>query len=231
MTPYVFFDLDDTLLDHGRASRTGALRLYERHPVLSALGEDDFLARWPELTERHMDRYFAGEIDYATHRRARMRELFSWVSVDIGDAEADAAFEVYFAAYEQAFQAFDDVAPCLDRLEGADVSIGVITNGRVGPQRKKLEALGLAQRFSAVLITEELGIHKPDAKVFVEAARRAKRPIGECVYVGDKRETDAEAATAAGMRGIWLDRRGGVAALEETLRISELGALAAVLGV
>ncbi len=230
MTPYVYFDLDDTLLDHGSASQVGAGSLFERYPVLEKLGRNYFLSRWPELTERHMDRYFAGEVDFAAQRRARMRELFSWVSVEVDDADADAAFEVYVSAYFAAIRAFDDVAPCLDALDRAGVAAGVLTNGRVSAQTRKLEALGLGGRFRSVLVTEEIGVHKPNPKVFVEAARRAGRPVGECVYVGDKRETDACAAVAAGMHGIWLDRH-GTAALEETLRITDLGALPAVLGI
>jgi putative hydrolase of the HAD superfamily len=230
MTPFVFFDLDDTLLDHTSASRVGAVHLFRRYPELAKLGEGYFLSRWPELTEKHMDRYFAGEIDYPAQRRSRMRELFSWVSVEVTDGDADEAFAVYVEAYESAYGAFDDVGPCLAALERAEVPIGVITNGRVVAQSKKLDALGLSKRLAVVLITEELGFHKPDGRVFVEAARRASRPLDECAYVGDKRDTDAGAAAAAGMHGIWLDRH-GTSALEETIRITELGSLAAVLGV
>jgi putative hydrolase of the HAD superfamily len=227
--PVVFFDLDDTLLDHRSASQHGASRLFDHYPALGALGRGHFLSRWPELTEKHMDRYFEGATDYVAQRRARMRELFSWVSVEMSDAEADEAFGVYIAAYETRFRTFDDVAPCLEMLEAAGVRIGIITNGQISTQRQKLDAIGLLVRVSPVVISEELGVHKPDRAVFVEAARRASRPIGECVYVGDKPETDARAAAAAGMHGIWIDRHGR-SALEETIRITELTALPALLG-
>ncbi len=227
--PVVFFDLDDTLLDHRSASRHGASRLFESYPVLADLGREIFLSRWPELTEKHMDRYFNGEVDFPQQRRARMRELFSWVDAEVTDEEADDAFAVYMAAYEEGFRVFDDVLPCLVVLEAAGVRVGIITNGRVTAQRRKLDALGFSDRLSPILISEEIGVHKPNRAVFEEAARRADRPIGECVYVGDKEETDAQAAVAAGMHGVWLDRH-GTSALEETLRITELTALPALLG-
>jgi putative hydrolase of the HAD superfamily len=227
--PAVFFDLDDTLLDHLGASLRGAGELFDRYPALSTLGRGLFLARWPELTEKHMDRCFQGQVDFATQRRSRMRELFSWVSVELSDAEADEAFGCYLDAYQASFRAFDDVAPCLEMLEAAGVRVGIITNGQITTQRKKLDALDLSARVAPVLITEELGVHKPDPAVFVEAARRAGRPLAECVYVGDKPETDARAAAAAGMHGIWIDRH-GTSALDELLRITELTALPALLG-
>jgi putative hydrolase of the HAD superfamily len=49
--PVVFFDLDDTLLDHKGASRLGAGCLFDRYPALETLGRGTFLSRWPELTE------------------------------------------------------------------------------------------------------------------------------------------------------------------------------------
>jgi len=207
--PFVFFDLDGTLLDHPSASREAALELRVAFPALARIEEATFLDDWVALTERHMDRYFAGHVDFASQRRARMRELLSWGEQPIDDAEADAAFELYLSAYRERWRLFDDALPCLDALAARGVELGVITNGGVEAQTRKLERTGILGRFSAVVITGELGVHKPDPRVFAVAAERARRPAEECVYVGDKLETDARAASASGMRGVWLDRSRG----------------------
>ena len=50
---------------------------------------------------------------------------------------------------------------------------------------------------------------KPDPRTSELACLRLGVPARAAVYVGDQREVDALAATAAGLRGIWLNRNGG----------------------
>jgi putative hydrolase of the HAD superfamily len=59
-----------------------------------------------------------------------------------------------------------------------------------------------------VLTSAEAGVAKPDAAIFHEACRRAGCAPQDSIYVGDRLETDAMAARAAGLHGIWLDRSG-----------------------
>ena len=58
---------------------------------------------------------------------------------------------------------------------------------------------------------------KPDPRIFHHACDRLGLAPREVAYVGDRRETDAVAASDAGLRGIWLDREGasGVRTLED----------------
>jgi len=207
--PFLFFDLDGTLLDHPSASREAALHLRVAFPSLARIDEATFLDDWVALTERHMDRYFAGHVDFVTQRRARMRELLSWVGEDLDDGRADEAFDIYLEAYRRRWRLYADALPCLDALAADGARLGVITNGGVEAQTRKLERTGILARFEVVVITGALGVHKPDPRVFEVAATRAGRPASGCVYVGDKLETDARGARAAGMRGVWLDRARG----------------------
>ena len=80
--------------------------------------------------------------------------------------------------------------------------LGMISNGLVGQQRDKLARLGLLSRFDPLVISEEAGVTKPHARIFLEACRRAGKAPSDCLYVGDKRETDALAARDAGLRAV-----------------------------
>jgi FMN phosphatase YigB (HAD superfamily) len=51
-------------------------------------------------------------------------------------------------------------------------------------------------------------VAKPVRRVFELACGRLGVPTRAAVYVGDQLEADALAATAAGLRGIWLNRTG-----------------------
>jgi epoxide hydrolase-like predicted phosphatase len=74
----------------------------------------------------------------------------------------------------------------------------------------------LEQLFDEVVISGEVGMRKPDADVFLLAARRLRLRPGECVFVDDTK-ANVEAAEAVGMRGLVHERA------EETIpRLSAL---------
>jgi putative hydrolase of the HAD superfamily len=196
----ILFDIDDTLLDHGRAERAAAGRLHGRIGSVEPL--DDFLAKWSAALERHYPRYLAGEVSLIEQRRGRLRET---VDRNLTDAAADGLYLEYFADYEQTWSLFSDVLPCLDRLAGH--RLGVISNGQVEQQRRKLSQTGILDRFQLIVVSEQFGRAKPDPAIFRHACEAAGVRPAEAIYVGDRYDVDAQAARAAGLHGIWLDRR------------------------
>lgn len=103
----------------------------------------------------------------------------------------------------------DDALPTLDALDASGVRIGVITNGDLDFQQNKVEQLGLTPRIERLVASGEVGVTKPDARIFEVACERFGVAAQEALYVGDRLTTDAIGAARAGLRGVWLDRVGG----------------------
>jgi len=198
----IFFDWDDTMLDHGHASRVGAAALYRQFTdtVSSSLGE--FQAAWRVAQDTHFPRFARGEISFVEHRVARMRHAFD--DPEMAPEVAVARFEVYSRHYKENWRLFDDVIPCLDRLQGHP--LGIISNGKLTEQSHKLERMGVAGRFPVVVISDEVGVGKPDSRIFMEACRRIDAQPGDCIYVGDDWNNDVIGSRAVGMTPIWLNR-------------------------
>ena len=95
----IFFDLDGTLFDHDAAERQGAQAFQLEHSDLFGESPSAFVALWHSVSEKHMERFFAGDIGEQDQRRARMRELFSRERSALSDQEADQLFELYLAKY------------------------------------------------------------------------------------------------------------------------------------
>ena len=75
----------------------------------------------------------------------------------------------------------------------------------------------LADLFDAVVISGEVGLHKPQPEIYRLAAARLGVPPGRCVFVDDLRE-NCVAAEAVGMTAILhRDPAGTVGRLEELL--------------
>lgn len=205
----VLFDLDDTLFDH-RGAVDGGIRAHRRsHPALMAADDALESERWTALEELHYHRYLAGELDFAGQRRARALGFLEPFAIALTDAEADHWFDAYFERYREAWQLHPDALPTLDAL--AHLRLGIITNGELSFQTTKLERLLLHDRMEHVVASGELGITKPDPRIFEHTVALFDVSPEAAAYVGDRLETDAIGAASAGLTGIWLARHGATA--------------------
>lgn len=93
---------------------------------------------------------------------------------------------------------FPGLLPLLDRLQAADIAMGVCTNKLEGLSVQLLEALGMRHYFGAVVGPDTIGIAKPDAAPFRETLARLGLPKACAIMVGDS-ETDILTARNAGV--------------------------------
>jgi putative hydrolase of the HAD superfamily len=218
----IFFDLDDTLLDHQTADYNAVTDFYKTISIAMSLPE--FLAAWRAAQERHYVRYYAGEISFQQQRRERLREV---IDSTLNDEAADRIFARYLNGYESHWVLFDDVLPCFERL--STHRLGLITNGDGILQRRKLAKTGITDKFDCIVISDECGYAKPDKEIFLYACELAGEDPKNSVHIGDRINLDAQGACNAGLRGIWLNRKSAVASDCTTLVIASLDALPAVL--
>lgn len=229
----MLFDLDATLMDHDAARVAGFARhlaewLPDRHAgELQRLDEE-----WRRLEALHYEQYASGECSSVEQRRRRVRGMHDLLGHALpSDADADAWFASYLGHYRAQWRAFDDVVPALAALCAAhpELALGVVTNGEGEPQRAKLAAIGLADRFAVVVASGEVGFAKPDGAIFALACERLGVEPALTAHVGDRLDLDAQAASSAGLLGIWLDRGGTQRPPRGVTRIVTLHELPAVL--
>lgn len=101
---------------------------------------------------------------------------------------------------------YPDVVPTLKNLCDRGITLGVLSNfdSRL---YSVLKALNLADFFSSVTISTEVGAAKPSPQIFTAALGKHHCAAELAWHVGDSFEEDFQAAKAAGLRGIWLDRK------------------------
>ena len=71
----------------------------------------------------------------------------------------------------------------------------------------QLEVLGITGFFEGIAWSEEIGIEKPDPRIFEVMLDRIGATPDETVYVGDSYEADVVGASGAGIRVIHADYR------------------------
>jgi putative hydrolase of the HAD superfamily len=202
----VLFDLDDTLFDHAGAVATGITRHRRTLPGWQRFDDTAEALRWHGLEEQHYHRYLAGELDY--HGQRRVRALDFAAPYEVALTDPDAWFEGYRRHYEDAWSLLPEALPCLDALEAAlpGVHFAVITNSELDAQLVKMHRTALTARIDTLVASGELGVAKPDPRIFLAGCARLGVRPGEAVYVGDRLRTDAVGAASAGLTGVWLDR-------------------------
>jgi putative hydrolase of the HAD superfamily len=199
----LFFDIDNTLLNNDAAQMAAAASVYKTDTQLQDLySEEAFPGLWNQVTEKYVHQYMTGKISFEQQRRERWMQIFK---TDPDEAHMADFFKEYLKAYEDSWQLYPDVIPLLERYK--DTPKGIISNGDGDQQRQKLTRTGIDHYFDVVVISSDIGVSKPDPKIFEHAAGQAGKPPSQCWYVGDKVDTDAKAAKDAGFVGVWVNRK------------------------
>jgi len=106
------------------------------------------------------------------------------------------------------FDVADPMAePALRLVRDRGLTAGVVSNSN-GTIRSILQALGLLPYLAFVLDSAEVGVEKPDPRIFRLAVEQARVAPREAVYVGDLYSVDVRGARAAGLDAILLDPAG-----------------------
>jgi putative hydrolase of the HAD superfamily len=100
---------------------------------------------------------------------------------------------------------FADARNTIPKL-AASYTLGLVTNGASCLQREKLAASGLAGYFTAIVVSADLGVAKPDPSVFEHAVGLLGAKTEATTMVGDSIEKDAVGARAAGLGAVWVNR-------------------------
>lgn len=126
-------------------------------------------------------------------RFADFAEFFSELYIHFGTAEA------WFV--------YPDVVPALINWRRMGIELGVLSNfdSRI---YSVLQALDLREFFGSVTICTQVGVAKPDPEIFAIALSKHNCPPKAAWHIGDDVDDDYEGAKSAGVRGIWINRKG-----------------------
>lgn len=97
-----------------------------------------------------------------------------------------------------------DVVSCLERLSRR-YRLGVIANQQ-SSVRDAMRRDGIERCFEVWGVSEDLGLEKPDLRIFRRALEEAGVEPARAAMAGDRLDYDVRPAAAAGMRTVWVLR-------------------------
>lgn len=197
--------MDETLFDDAYARRRGLRAVHSKEPTLRRHSLDWLFSEYGRL----LNAYHRGEVerrvDPDTARRERFRRLGRSCGVSWPDGTIDELVALYRATYVASGRAVPGAHGLL-RAVKARAQVGVVTNSRVPEQEAKLAELGLTDLVDFMVVSDGVGVWKPDPRIFEIALSRAHATPSEAVMIGDSWENDIVGANAAGIRAVWFDR-------------------------
>ena len=220
----VFFDADDTLYDYPQAERAAlAASLDELHIaadrlLFSAAYRRHNLDVWKEF-ER-------GETSQAALRVERFRRVFAELAIP--DPPLERFSSVYLLALANQSQLLPGALELVRRL-AERYPLALITNGIAAVQNRRFAASPITAYFQSIVISEEVGIAKPDPRIFAPALEQIGVAAADVLYVGDSVSSDMAAARNAGMDFCWVNPGGievppGFSPVHTIVSVSELHA-------
>lgn len=196
----IFFDIDNTLVDYSKSEREAIRLIMDKY----GLKLEQYGKCWKDISERYFTKYLRQEMSFQEQGAQRIRELFNQGGMDVSLKASENIFLEYKEEVERSWVLFDDVIPCLEKLN--TVNKGIASNGQAEQQNRKLRQTGIDAYFSVKKYASEMYCAKPDYQFF----QSLKEYCGKenFAYVGDDLQTDIYPCLELGIRAIWINREG-----------------------
>jgi HAD superfamily hydrolase (TIGR01549 family) len=202
----VFFDLDDTLHDHlypfSKAFKDSFPKLFEQIDVAS------LYKKFRDFSDLLWKNYSNQELTLEELRIARIVMALEFFQKDITNEQAS-KFQAQYELNLDNLKLFAEVPELIKVLKAKEKLFGIITNGPVQHQFNKINSLGLTNYVSRdhIIISDEVGVAKPNKQIFHYVAQKINMIPSEIVYIGDSWPNDVVAPMEAGWNAIWYNHR------------------------
>ena len=226
---HIFFDLDHTIWDFDKNAEEALHELFITHRLndIGLASADVFIETYTENNHRLWREYHLGNITKQALREARFKQTF----LDLGVQP-----EVIPSGFEDAYvqlcptktNLFPNAHETLEYLQ-SKYQLHLISNGFKESQDIKISGSGLDKYFTHVVISELVGVNKPDAAIFEHAVTLAGTTKEQSVMIGDSLEADVLGALNYGMDAIYFNPFNAPKPDEVKMQITDLKELTLLL--
>lgn len=202
-----WIDLDDTLWDFKANSRVALKGLYETYNLGRFFTTDE---EWILTYERHNHHLWDLYNKASITKEYLMQQRFMRPLVEVGAPEAHELGQQFDHEY------LDRLAECTLLVDGAlellsalhkrGWKTGILSNGFYEVQHRKIRNSGLSPFIDYVVLSDDIGINKPDVRLYRHAESIAGTGSDRCLMVGDNPDTDIAGALNSGWQAILFDR-------------------------
>ncbi len=199
---HIFFDLDHTLWDFETNSNLAFKEIFSKHNI--KLDVSVFLNYYKNINSYYWKLYREEKVTKSELRYKRLKDTFDKANYVISDSLIDSLAFDYIDVLPNNNNLFEGAREILEYLS-QDYKLHIITNGFNEVQSKKLKNSGIDVYFDKVITSEEVGVKKPNPKIFQYALKKANANLNESIMIGDNWEADIMGAKNTGLDVIFFN--------------------------
>ncbi len=197
MMEWLFFDLDNTLVDFSASSVESFGQLMKDLEIDGR----DLYPKYQIHNIKAWKDFENGIIDEHVLRTRRFAEFFTEIRVI---ADPVMANRDYLAGLISHIRMYPGVAHLIEELK-TTYKIAIVTNGLQEVSRPKIELLGLDKKFDAAFVSGEVGAAKPTKRFFDYCFQYLKlHDTSKTMIIGDSQNSDIRGGNDYGMTSVWI---------------------------
>jgi putative hydrolase of the HAD superfamily len=202
---HIFFDLDHTLWDFERNSDIAFKTIFDKHQLKVDLGV--FFSHYRGINQQYWKLYREEKITKSKLRYGRLKDTFDLMNFSVSDKQIDVLATDYISVLPNNNYLFDGAFEILDYLK-PKYKLHIITNGFNEVQYKKIQNAKLDNYFDKIITSEQVGVKKPNNRIFEYALSKANAVAKESIMIGDNWEADIQGAVKNGLNAIYFTQNG-----------------------
>ena len=212
----VLIDLDDTLFDYPKTEEVAFRNTFEELGffVESELGN----AKKEEIYEKIKDRYKdvnlqlwkdleKGAVDKDRLKVVRFEKIIEEFDLKYNPYEMS---ELYLKKLGEGIFPFEATEKLCEYLH-SKYKVGIVTNGIKEVQHSRIENSTIAKYIDKIIISDEVGVNKPDKRIFEYAMNYFEiMDKSEVIMIGDSLGADIKGGQNAEIDTCWVNLRNNV---------------------
>jgi len=203
---HLFFDLDDTLWDFQANAYESLVDLFEHHQLNRYFTNfDQFYQLYTTRNNELWVLYGAGSITKDFLSKERFSYPLQFVGVH-NKAFARSLNDDFLKNMTTKTQLIPHAQEVLEELRTQGYVMTIVSNGFRDVQYDKLRTSGLISYFDTIVLSEEVGFMKPDARFFQYALDKNTVTAQKVLLIGDNYEADILGARQFGIDALYFDR-------------------------
>lgn len=224
----IFFDLDDTLWAFSENARETFEEMYQKYSFdkyfnsfvhFYSLYEEKNIALWEEY----------GKARIKKDELNRLRFSYPLEAVGVHDLELVEAYSKDFLETIPTKQKLMPHAKEILEYLVPKYNLYILSNGFRELQAKKMQASGIYKYFKKIILSEDIGVLKPNAQIFHFALSATQSELRESVMIGDSWNADIIGAANVGMDQIYYNFKDLGMGFEPTYVIDDLDEIGQIL--
>lgn len=204
----IFIDLDDTIWDFTANSHVSLAVMYHDLDIAAIYPDyESFSREYYNKNSELWTLYHHGKIekDYLiVERYAHLLRTIGYNDTD--NLLAGRMNAYYLETLAQQTRLVPHAIELLEYLSKKGYRLYILSNGFVEVQQRKLQSAGIAHYFDRIVLSDEIGITKPDKRLFDYALDVTGSRPTNTLMIGDNYDADILGAMNAGWGQIYFDR-------------------------